>query len=153
VAELARGGGALGLPLALAGGYWYLRNFLETGNPMYPAPFLGLPGNPVAAMLTFLFFARVLLLRLGGGVPAPPRHLAVRAGFAYRKKAGRREWVRATLRAGADGIPEALKFPREGAGVLSSVVESDGLIELDEATTTLTPGTLVPFLPFAGLMD
>lgn len=136
--------------------FWRLA--IKPGRPIAvgqigAVPFLGLPGNPVAAMLTFLFFARVLLLRLGGGVPTPPRHLAVRAGFAYRKKAGRREWVRATLRAGADGIPEALKFPREGAGVLSSVVESDGLIELDEATTTLTPGTLVPFLPFAGLMD
>lgn len=136
--------------------FWRLA--IKPGRPIAvgqigAVPFLGLPGNPVAAMLTFLFFARDLLLRLGGGVPSPPSRLAVRAGFAYRKKAGRREWVRAMLRPGRDGIPDALKFPREGAGVLSSLVESDGLIELDEAITTLTPGTIVPFLPFAGLMD
>ena len=54
-----------------------------------------------------------------------------------------------TLADGADGMPVASKFPRDGAGVLSSMVAADGLVELAEAITEVAPGTQVPFLPFA----
>ena len=77
-----------------------------------------------------------------------PRFYSVRAGFDYRKKAGRREWVRARL--GTDGAGEvvAQRFPREGAGILSSLVESEGLVELAEDLTRLEAGTMVDFLPY-----
>jgi molybdopterin molybdotransferase len=110
-------------------------------------PFIGLPGNPVAVMVTFLALARPLLLRLSGATAAEPRSYKVRAGFAYKKKPERREYVRARL---ADGV--AQKFPREGAGILSSMVESDGLVVLDETTTLVAPGDEVTFLPFAELL-
>jgi molybdopterin molybdotransferase len=111
-------------------------------------PFVGLPGNPVAAMVTFLRVVRPLVLRLAGAREPAPRFYRVRAGFDYRKKAGRREWVRARL--GADGAGEAVaqRFPREGAGILSSLVESDGLVELPEDLTRLEAGTMVDFLPY-----
>jgi molybdopterin molybdotransferase len=72
----------------------------------------------------------------------------VPAGFAHKKKAGRREWVRVRLVADADGGLVASKFPRDGAGILSSMVEADGLVELSEDLVRLEPGTVVDFLPF-----
>ena len=116
-----------------------------------PVPFIGLPGNPVAVLVTFLRVARPLILKLAGGDEPPPRLYPVRADFAYRKKRDRRDYVRVTLADGADGMPVARKFPRDGAGVLSSMVAADGLVELAEAVVDVAPGDQVPFLPFAEL--
>ena len=65
--------------------------------------------------------------------------MPVRAAFAYKKKIARREYVRVTLRQAADGVLEAVKFPREGAGLLSSLVDTDGLVELGEDITQVEP--------------
>ena len=112
-------------------------------------PFIGLPGNPVAVLVTFLRVARPLILRLAGGAVTEPRHYPVRADFDYRKKRDRREYVRVSLADGEDGMPVASKFPRDGAGILSSMVAADGLVELSEDTTRLDRGSIVPFLPFS----
>lgn len=116
------------------------------------AAFVGVPGNPVAAFVTFVRVVRPLLLRLGGALPDPMIALPVRAGFSHRKKKGRREYVRVTLKRGADGGIEASKYPRDGAGILSSLTESAGLVELDEETTRIEPGMAVGFLPHAALI-
>ena len=113
--------------------------------------FIGLPGNPVAAMVTFLRIARPILLALMGGRELSPTHYRVRARFEHRKKKDRREFLRARLVREDDGELAAVKFPREGAGILTSLVESDGLVELPEALTRLEPGSLVDFLPFGEL--
>ncbi|WP_455373089.1 molybdopterin molybdotransferase MoeA [Limibacillus halophilus] len=115
-------------------------------------PFVGLPGNPVAVMVTFLTIVRPLLLRLMGAELAPARRFKVRADFEHKKKPERREWVRASLQALPEGGFAAIKFPRQGAGILSSLVESDGLVELPEEMTRLEPGTLVDFLPFSEVL-
>ncbi|MCK6454285.1 MAG: molybdopterin molybdotransferase MoeA [Alphaproteobacteria bacterium] len=112
-------------------------------------PFLGLPGNPVAVMVTFYGLARALVLLLSGAAPDRPQRFRVRAGFQHRKKAERREYLRARLEREADGSLVARRFPRDGAGILSSMVESDGLVELPEDLTRLEPGTIVDFLPFS----
>lgn len=112
-------------------------------------PFMGLPGNPVAVMVTFLMLARPLVLRLSGAADAPPRRFRVSAGFAYKKRSNRCEYVRARLVRGADGGWTAEKFPRDGAGILSSMIESDGLVEIGEGVTRLEPGATVEFLPFS----
>ena len=112
------------------------------------AAFIGLPGNPAAMMVTFLALARPALLRLSGAADLLPRLYKVRAGFDHVKKLARREYVRVRLVAGEDGDLVAHKFPREGAGILTSLVEADGLVELSEDTTQLTEGTMVDFLPF-----
>jgi len=111
--------------------------------------FVGLPGNPVAMMVTFLRFARPVLLRLGGASDIAPHLFRVRAGFDAKKKLGRREWIRARLTMDGDGMQVAQRFPRDGAGILTSLVESDGLIELAENVTQVSAGTLVDFLPFS----
>jgi molybdopterin molybdotransferase len=116
------------------------------------AAFVGVPGNPVAAFVTFVRVVRPLLLRLAGALPDPMIALPVRAGFSYRKKKGRREYVRVTLKRGEDGSIEASKYPQDGAGILSSLTESAGLVELDEETTQVEPGMAVGFLPHAALI-
>ncbi len=111
-------------------------------------PLIGLPGNPVAAALTFAILARPLILRLAGATIAPPLTFPVAAGFAYRKRAGRREYLRAMLSRDG-GAVVAAKYPRDGAGILSSIVQSDGFVILDESLTELAPGMAVEFLPFS----
>ncbi len=111
-------------------------------------PFIGLPGNPAAMMVTFFRIARPMIRCLAGGRAEPPRLYPVAAGFAHKKKAGRREYVRVRIVDGPDGGPVAERFPREGAGILSSMVAADGLAELPEDLTRIEPGQRVDFLPF-----
>ncbi|MCZ6522888.1 MAG: molybdopterin molybdotransferase MoeA [Alphaproteobacteria bacterium] len=136
------------------GSLYLWRLAIKPGRPIAlgqvkAVPFVGLPGNPVAAMVTFLRFARPLILRLGGCTQVDPVLYRVRAEFSHSKKANRREWVRARLETGGDGALVARKFERQGAGILSSLVESDGLVELPEEMTRLRSGTMVDFLPFS----
>jgi molybdopterin molybdotransferase len=114
-------------------------------------PFIGLPGNPVASFVTFAHVVRPTVLALAGALQHKLVPMPVRAAFAYRKKIARREYVRAALRRAADGALEAVKFPREGAGLLSSLVETDGLVELGEDITRIEPGQTVGFLSYASL--
>ena len=112
-------------------------------------PLVGLPGNPVAVVVTFVNLVRPMILSLMGGRDLLPHHFRVRAAFDHKKKKNRREWVRARLEADGEGGWQATKFPRQGAGILSSLVESDGLVELPEEMTYLEAGSLVDFLPFS----
>jgi molybdopterin molybdotransferase len=91
-----------------------------------------------------------MIARLSGETFDPPKPVAVRSAFSYRKKEGRREYVRVRLADGAAGV-EAQKHPREGAGILTSLTETDGLVELPEAVTRIAPGDQVGFLPYAVL--
>jgi molybdopterin molybdotransferase len=115
-------------------------------------PFIGLPGNPVASFVTFAHVVRPTVLALAGAAPQPLAPMPVRAAFAYKKKIGRREYVRVTLRKGEGGVLEATKFPREGAGLLSSLVDTDGLVELGEEIAEVEPGQTVGFLSYASMM-
>ena len=115
-------------------------------------PFIGLPGNPVASFVTFVHVVRPTVLALSGAQPDSMVPMPVRAAFSYKKKSGRREYVRVTLRKAPDGALEAIKFPREGAGLLSSLVETDGLAELGEAIVKVEPGDSVGFLGYATLL-
>jgi molybdopterin molybdotransferase len=123
------------------------------GSPGHSAVFAGLPGNPGAVYVTFMRVVWPLLLRLAGGSPHQPLALPVRATFAYRKRKGRREYVRVSLRYAADGAVEAVKFPRDGAGVITSLTETDGLVELGEEVTAVEPGAIVGFLSHAVLTE
>ena len=111
---------------------------------------IGLPGNPVAVVVTYLILARPLLAKLAGRTLRPLPTYPVIADFDYRKKPGRREYVRVTVTAG-DAPPRARRFPRDGAGILSSVVASDGLLVLDEAIKGVQAGDRLPFMPWTAL--
>ncbi|MFN3349131.1 gephyrin-like molybdotransferase Glp [Pseudorhodoplanes sp.] len=125
---------------------------IPSGRPDASAAFVGLPGNPAAAFVTFVRVVRPLLMRLCGANPPVLLALPVRAGFAYRKKEGRREYVRVALRRADDGVIEALRHRQEGAGVITSLTETDGLVELAENVTTVERGSTVGFLPYASLV-
>ncbi|HEY4981636.1 MAG TPA: gephyrin-like molybdotransferase Glp [Pseudolabrys sp.] len=115
------------------------------------AAFVGLPGNPVAVFVTFVRVVKPLLLRLAGARPQKLLPLPVRTAFAYKKKKDRREYVRVALRRGSDGEIEAVKHPQDGAGILTSLTETDGLLEFPEDVTAIEPGTRVGFLSYAAL--
>jgi molybdopterin molybdotransferase len=117
------------------------------------AAFVGLPGNPVAVFVTFVRVVRPLLLRLAGALPEPLTAMPVRATFSYKKRAGRREYLRVALRAAADGAIEAVKYAQDGAGVLTSLTETDGLAELSEDVTKIEPGATIGFLSYASLLS
>jgi molybdopterin molybdotransferase len=114
-------------------------------------PVVGLPGNPVAVVVTFVRLVRPLILRLAGAEPENPVLFPVRAAFDYRKKTGRREYVRVRLVPGEDGVV-AEKFGRDGAGVLSSLVGSDGFVELREDLERLAVGDRAWVLPFSAIL-
>jgi molybdopterin molybdotransferase len=115
-------------------------------------PLIGLPGNPVASFVTFVHVVRPTVLALAGAAQQRLVPMPVRAAFTYRKKIARREYVRVNLRKADDGVLEAAKFPREGAGLLSSLVDTDGLVELGEDVTRVEPGQTVGFLGYANLI-
>jgi molybdopterin molybdotransferase len=116
------------------------------------AAFVGLPGNPVAVFVTFVRVVRPLLLRLAGALPEPLIAMPARATFSYKKRKGRREYVRVALRTASDGTIEAVKYEQDGAGVLTSLTKTDGLAELGEDVSNVEPGTTVGFLSYASLL-
>src|ERR1700736_6510727 len=115
-------------------------------------PFIGLPGNPVASFVTFVHVVRPTVLALSGATQQALVPMPVRAAFTYKKKIARREYVRVSLRRAENGALEVTKFPREGAGLLSSLVDTDGLVELGEQVAQVQPGETVGFLSYASLM-
>lgn len=136
--------------------FWRLA--IKPGRPMalgrvVDTAFVGLPGNPVAAMVTFMRIARPLILIMSGRTNVDPHIFKVPAAFSMSKKTGRREWVRATLQAGDDGRLHAFKYPRQGSGVLTSMVAADGLVELGEDIDAVEDGQMVDFLSFSELMS
>ena len=143
------------------GKLWFWRVAIKPGRPVAMgvvsgagngAAFVGLPGNPVAAFVTFARVVRPLLLQVGGALAEPLTALPVKLAFDYKKKSGRREYVRVALRRATDGSIEAVRHPQEGAGVITSLTETDGLAELSEESTRIEQGSTVGFLSYATLM-
>lgn len=109
---------------------------------------LGLPGNPVAVFVCFLIYVRPVLTRLGGGVWPEPVSFPLPASFAQKKKVGRREFWRARLKRETSGRLAVAKFARDGSGLISSMREADGLIEVAENVSEVREGDMVDFIPF-----
>lgn len=109
----------------------------------------GLPGNPVAAFVCFLLYVRPSLLRLGGAGWIEPQSFMVPAGFDIpSKKPGRREFWRATLENSTDGSVRAMKFSRDGSGLVSGLREATGLLEIAEDVQSVRKGDLLSYIPF-----
>jgi molybdopterin molybdotransferase len=132
--------------------FWRLA--IKPGRPIAfgqvaSTPFVGLPGNPVAAMVTFMRIARILVLRLSGaGGDISPTMYRVAAAFSFKPRGERREWLRAHLKVDEDGTRSVHLFPARGSGVLTSMVDSHGFVEINERVTQIKDGDLVDFLPF-----
>lgn len=116
------------------------------------ATFIGLPGNPVAAMVTFMMIARPAILRLSGLNDVSAPRYRVRTAEPLSKGKGRVEWRPATVASSVDGVSEARCFANSGSGILTSMTAADGLLELPEHVAAIERGDLVDFIPFHGVL-
>ncbi|POF29159.1 molybdopterin molybdotransferase MoeA [Roseibium marinum] len=129
---------------------------VKPGRPMMfgkigACTILGLPGNPVAAMVSFLLYARPVISVMAGGAFLEPQRFQIPAGFEVaNKKPDRREFYRGYLDNDGNGRPVVRKFGRDGSGLITGLREADGLIEIPEDIRTVRKGDPVTFLPFAG---
>ncbi|MYZ52841.1 gephyrin-like molybdotransferase Glp [Malikia spinosa] len=112
----------------------------------------GLPGNPVAVMVTFLAFVRPALLRLMGASQTQPLRVTAHSEEAMRKKPGRTEFQRGVASRTADGSLQVRSTGSQGSGVLRSMAEANCLIRLDHDQGNVAIGDPVELLLFDGLI-
>lgn len=134
--------------LADTGSFALWRIAMKPGRPLVMGlwkgkPVLGLPGNPVAAMVCSLIFARPMLSVLAGSGWVSPQSLPIKAAFTKTKKAGRREFLRARLVNGQIEI-----FPSEGSGRVSGLSWATGLVELPDHAMAVEHGDTVTYYPY-----
>ena len=126
---------------------------MKPGKPLVygrvkDADFIGLPGNPVSAFVTFCLFVRPFLLKRMGVADVRYRAFAVQADFSWKKPGARREFLRAQLQPNG----KLALFANQSSGVLTSCAWADGLIDL-EIGQTIQPGDWVRFIPFSELLS
>nr|WP_321249334.1 gephyrin-like molybdotransferase Glp [uncultured Ruegeria sp.] len=134
--------------LRQAGAMHEWRIALKPGRPLAlgmwkGTPVFGLPGNPVAALVCTLIFARPALGLMAGEGWQEPQAFDLPAGFEKRKKPGRREYLRARVR---DGRAEV--FASEGSGRISGLSWAEGLVEIEDGARHIRPGDPVRFIPY-----
>jgi molybdopterin molybdotransferase len=111
--------------------------------------FFGLPGNPVAAFVTFLLYAQPMLARLQGASWRMPQRYPLPAGFAIaKKKTDRREFWRGWMDNSGEG-PVLRKFQRDGSGLISGLRQATGLIDVPEEVSSVREGDLLGYIPFS----
>ncbi|MFT6456801.1 gephyrin-like molybdotransferase Glp [Pseudophaeobacter arcticus] len=122
---------------------------LKPGRPLALAmwqgvPIFGLPGNPVAALVCTLIFARPAMGQMAGANWLQPQGFDLPAAFAKHKKPGRREYLRARIREGQVEV-----FKSEGSGRISGLSWAEGLVELADGGAEIQPGELVRYIPYS----
>jgi molybdopterin molybdotransferase len=147
--------------MARLGEVLFWRIAMRPGRPMAigriesggrAAILFGLPGNPVAVMVTFYAFVRDALLRMGGATPEPLPMLRAATTKALRKKPGRTEYQRGIVTRAADGLWRVAMTGSQGSGILRSMSEANGLVVLAHEQGDVEAGGLVDVLPFDGLV-
>ena len=147
--------------LAARGEVAFWKVAMRPGRPFAFGPLRGgqgrqawlfaLPGNPVAALVTFYVFVREGLLQLAGALPAPVPLLKVRSAAAIRKRPGRSEYQRGIVERGADGEWEVRLTGAQGAGILRSLSMANALVVLGPGQGSVAAGDLVEVWLFDGL--
>lgn len=143
--------------LSEIGGVDFWQVAMQPGRPLAfgrigTTHFFGLPGNPVASMLTFLLFVRPTLFKLAGRRRLLPETWPARAAEAMRKRPGRREFKRGILTLRAGGWEVRTTGP-QGSGILTSMVAGNCLIVLEEERGDVAPGEPVTVEPFPWSAD
>ncbi|MGC2855784.1 gephyrin-like molybdotransferase Glp [Novispirillum sp. DQ9] len=116
--------------------------------------FIGLPGYPVSALVMLMLLGRPVLKRLMGATADPlmPAPIPVRAGFQMSKKHERQTFLRASLVPAADGGGlEAVPYPTQQSGVLASLSDSDGLLDIAADRREVAPGDWLPYTSYQAL--
>ena len=124
----------------------------DTNHPHSGAVLFGLPGNPVAVMVTFLAFVRPALLRMMGSNHSTPPLLRATSTEAMRKKPGRTEYQRGTITTASDGTLQVRTTGNHGSRVLSSMVQANGLIVLHHGQGNVAVGDTVDVMVFDGVI-
>ncbi len=146
-----------------SGGVAFWRIAMRPGRPMavgriarpgggQAAVLFGLPGNPVAVMVTFLAFVRPALLQMMGARDLPLPLLKAESQEAIRKKPGRTEYQRGIVSTGPSGALQVKITGNQGSGVLSSMTQANGLIVLHHAQGNVAPGDAVDVMMFDGVI-
>jgi molybdopterin molybdotransferase len=140
--------------LAEIGGIDFWQVAMQPGRPLAVgrlgrAHFFGLPGNPVASMLTFLLFVRPSLYKMAGRTRLVPDLYPARAAEAMSKRPGRREFKRGVLTWRGGGWEVRTTGP-QGSGILSSMVAGNCLVVIEEERGDVEPGETVLVEPFSG---
>ena len=147
--------------MASLGDVLFWRIAMRPGRPMAigrianegrEAILFGLPGNPVAVMVTFYALVRDALLAMGGATVVPLPLLRAASSEAIRKKPGRTEYQRAVVRRNEAGETSVRITGAQGSGILRSMSEANGLVVLHHAQGNVAPGELVDVLMFDGLV-
>ena len=125
---------------------------INAGNGGPGAILFGLPGNPVAVMVTFYAFVRDALLAMSGAAANPLPMLRAASTEAIRKKPGRTEYQRGIVTRAADGSCQVTLTGSQGSGILRSMSEANGLVVLHHEQGSVAAGELVDVLPFDGLV-
>jgi len=124
----------------------------DSKPPSAGAVLFGLPGNPVAVMVTFLAFVRPALLRMMGSTETAPPLLRAVSTEPMRKKAGRTEYQRGWVSTAADGTLQVRTTGNQGSGVLSSMVQANGLIVLHHGQGHVAAGDTLDVMMFEGMV-
>ena len=149
------------LVMSRLGDVLFWRIAMRPGRPMaigrienggHNAILFGLPGNPVAVMVTFYALVREALLTMGGGSVAPLIPLRAASAEAIRKRPGRTEYQRAIVTRSAEGRWQVRTTGSQGSGILRSMVEANGLIVLGHDQGNVAVGDEVEVLPFEALL-
>ena len=135
--------------------FWRLA--LKPGRPfafgkIKKIPFIGLPGNPVAAIVTFLMLVTDYLKKFSGS--NPPFNIAriLPANFEMKKKVGRTEWLRGYIKEGK-GKQFIERFKNSGSGIISSISKTDGIIEIEANKSFIKKGSMLKFYKYEDLLN
>lgn len=136
-------------------GFW--RIAMKPGKPLAfgnlgKAFFLGLPGNPVSVMATFILFARPTLMKLQGRVITPPLSIRAKLDCDIRRKPGRRDYQRGVLNQDATGELHVNTTGTQGSHVLSSMSKANCFIVIPSESGHVTAGSEVEVIPLSGLI-
>ncbi|WP_299442707.1 gephyrin-like molybdotransferase Glp [uncultured Rhodospira sp.] len=143
--------------VAALGTLHFWRLAIKPGKPtalgsIRDTTFIGLPGNPVSALVTFLLVARPVLQRLGGARVVPPRRYPVPAGFSHENTGHRRAFLRAWVEDTAEG-PRVRLFRSQDSAMTTSLGAATGLVDLPADTDTVAPGQPVDYLPLTEVLS
>ena len=143
--------------MAELGDVLFWRIAMRPGRPMaigriHSAILFGLPGNPVAVMVTFYAFVREALLAMSGATPEPVPRLRAACTTALRKKPGRTEYQRGIVSRSADGHWQVAITGGQGSGILSSMSAANGMVVLRHDQGDVAAGDEVEVIAFDGLV-